>query len=109
MRDKIMSMINEAKFECELNKIEKEAKDVMFMNDVYMFHVDKEYEDRLRDMELITNVRQRMLELTLLITKVKDIEAEAIADNQMSIMWKCENLIAKMMGQMQLMRNKYDL
>ena len=95
--------------EMELKKVEKRMEIEMISNDVYMEFIDKKYEDKLRDLELVENIRRRMTTLCVLITSLKDIEHQAIVIKDMELYWKCENKIARMMNQMEIMRSKYDL
>ena len=106
---RIIRMFNEAKLECELNILDKQMEETLFMNDIYMFHIDEEYKDKLRDMKLIEEVRHRMTNLLVIIDKINDIEEHAIANNNHDLMWKCENRKAKLRNQMELLRSKYDL
>ena len=90
--------------EMELNKVEKRMEIEMMSNDVYMEFIDKKYEDKLRDLELVENIRRRMTTLCVLITSLKDIEHQAIVIKDMELYWKCENKIARMMNQMELLK-----
>ena len=105
--DDINKIMKAVELEMKLKETKKEADAVMMMNDVYMIHIDKKYEGKLRDIELIKEVQRRMTELTKIITSFKDIEHQAIVIKDMDIYWKCEAKIAKMINQMEIMRNKY--
>ena len=75
--------------EMELKKVEKRMEIEMMSNDVYMEFIDKKYEDKLRDLELVENIRRRMTTLCVLITSLKDIEHQAIVIKDMDLYWKC--------------------
>lgn len=102
-------MIIDASLECNLRKLKTDAEIEIFMNEVYMEKIDREYKDKLRDLELIEEVRRRMTKLLVLINNINDIEQLAIAQNNSVMMWKCEGQQAKLRNQMSIMRSKYDL
>ena len=107
--DQVIKMLEEAKLELRLNKVVTEMEAALLSNEIFMEFVDKKYEDKLRDMELINQVTDRMLSLTKISTKLSEIEQEAIKINIQDIFWKCESERAKILSQIELLRNKYAL
>lgn len=107
--DNIMKLLQESHLELKLDKILKDVETEMVTNEIFMDYVDFTYEDTLRDLDLIKQVRDKMLTLTQLCTAVSDIEQEAIVNKSMDLMWRCESIKARMMNQMTLLREKYDL
>ncbi len=105
----IENLMKSVGLEHEMNKVEKRMEIEMALNSAWMKFIDKKYEDKLRDLELVENVRRRMTTLCVLITELKDIEHQAIVIKDMELYWKCENRIAKMIDQMEILRSKYDL
>lgn len=108
-KKEIFNLIKTAGLEYKLNDIDKEMEYTMLMNDVYMEYIDKKYEDKLRDLELVHEVRRRMTNLLVIINKVNEIEEKAIAMNNHDLMWSCESRKAKMINQMEILRDKYEL
>lgn len=105
----IMNMIESTGLEYKLGKLDVDIEVELFLNNAYMDYIDKKYEDKLRDLEMIAEVRIRMTKLLILINKVNDIEQQAIKINNHDLMWSCEGRKARMTNQMELLRDKYDL
>lgn len=109
MMNKAEKLMKSVDLEVQLNKVVERMEEHMFLNEVFMEKVDREYKDRRRDMQLLKDVRKRMGNLLVIITDIKDIEQQAIAINDMDLYWKCSGKEAKAMSQMELLRSKYDL
>lgn len=108
MNNDMNNIMKAVELEMELKQISQSVDTRILLNDAYMEYVDKAYENKLRDLELVENIRRKMTDLVILITKLKDIEHQAIVIKDMELYWKCENKITKMINQMELMRSKYD-
>lgn len=105
----IDNLMKAVELEYNLKQLTPRIEMTLSINEAYMDFIDKKYEDKLRDLQLVENVRSKMTELLVMITSVKDIEHQAIVIKDMELMWKCEAKIAKMINQMELLRDKYDL
>ena len=104
----IFNLMETVGLEHKLHNIDKEMETELFMNNVYMEYIDEKYKDKLRDLELVEEVRRRMTKLLVIINKVTDVERQALAMNNHDLMWSCEMRKAKMISQMELLRDKYD-
>lgn len=109
MMNNINNLMKSVELEYNMNKITQRMETDLLLNEAYMEYIDKKYEDKLRDLELVENVRRRMTNLMILVTQLKDIEHQAIVIKDMELYWKCEQRIAKMINQMEILRSKYDL
>jgi hypothetical protein len=109
MINNINDLMKSVELEYNMNKITQRMNNELILNEAYMEFIDKKYENKLRDLQLVENVRRRMVNLTILITQLKDIEHQAIVIKDMELYWKCEQRIAKMINQMEILRSKYDL
>ena len=109
MMNNINNLMKSVELEMAMNKINQRMETDLLLNEAYMEYIDKKYRDKLRDLELVENVRRRMTNLMVLITQLKDIEHQAIVIKDMELYWKCEQRIAKMINQMEILRSKYDL
>lgn len=109
MMNNINNLMKSVELEYNMNKITQGMENELLLNEAYMEFIDKKYENKLRDLELVENIRRRMTRLTVLITQLKDIEHQAIVIKDMELYWKCEQRIAKMINQMEMLRSKYDL
>ena len=105
----IMNMLEEAKLEYQLDKLTKEMEVELLTNEIFMEHIDIEYEDKLRDMDLINKVNSKLTNLTKLSTRINDVEQEAIKINSQELFWKCESRKAHILNQMSVLREKYSL
>ena len=105
----IMNMLEEAKLEYQLDKLTKEMEVELLTNEIFMEQIDIEYEDKLRDMDLINKVNSKLINLTKLTTRINDVEQEAIKINSQELFWKCESRKAQILNQMSVFREKYSL
>lgn len=110
MNNDMMRAIELGNLEAELLGLDRDIEARLYKNELYMGWIELKYEgDKLLDLDVVEEVRHRMTELLKLINKVCDIEMKAIAYNDHDLMYKCGLQKAKMVSQMELLRNKYDL
>lgn len=104
-----MKNIMEAvELEMKVKELDKEITKRLLETDVKTVFIDIKYAgDKLRDMEMIKELEDVMAVLLKLVNKLKDIEMRAIKINDMTIYFKCENRIAKLINAMEYIRNKY--
>lgn len=104
-----MKNIMEAvELEMKVKELDKEITKRLLETDVKTVFIDIKYAgDKLRDMEMIKELEDVMAVLLKLVNKLKDIEMRAIKINDMTIYFKCENRIAKLVNAMEYIRNKY--
>lgn len=107
--------MNDIKRAIELGKLAITLRDLdndidleLHKNELYMGYIDVMYDDKLRDLQLVEEVRHRMANLLRLIDKVCTIEQKAIAYNDFDLMWDCELRKGKMVSQMEVLRDKYE-
>lgn len=106
--NEINNIMKAVELEMELKKVSQRIELTLVLNEAWMEFIDKEYENKLRDLELLKKSRAKMTELLVLATAVKDIEHQAIVIKDMDLYWKCSAKEAKIINQMELIRNKYD-
>ena len=104
-----MKNIMEAvELEMKVKELDKEITKRLLETYVKTVFIDIKYAgDKLRDMEMIKELEDVMAVLLKLVNKLKDIEMRAIKINDMTIYFKCENRIAKLVNAMEYIRNKY--
>ena len=104
-----MKNIMEAvELEMKVKELDKEITKRLLETDVKTVFIDIKYAgDKLRDMEMIKELEDVMAVLLKLVNKLKDIELRAIKINDMTIYFKCEIRIAKLINAMEYIRNKY--
>ena len=102
------NIMKAVELEMELKKLSQRIETTLVLNEAWMEFTDKEYENKLRDLNLLKKARAKMTDLVILTTAVKDIEHQAIVIKDMDLYWKCSAKEAKLIMQMELIRNKYD-
>lgn len=108
MNNDMNNIMKAVDLEMQLTQISQRIEITLLVNEAWMEFTDKEYKNKLRDLELLKKARSKMTDLVILITELKDIEQQAIDIKDMDLYWKCENKKAKMINQMVLIRDKYD-
>ena len=87
----------------ELKCVAREVMLATFTDEMYLKHTDGD------DKKVANIMRERMLLLTKLDTKVADIEMEAFKTNDKDIVNRCERIRHKIMNELKLIRTKYNL
>lgn len=103
------NIMKSAQLECELLTIGKEIKELMNIIDIQLTIIDIKYKDRLRDKKLIDETTIMMNELLVMGNRVKDLEFQAIKNDDLEVYWKCEQRISHVVETMEYIRNKYML
>lgn len=109
MMNKDMNNIMKAvELEMQLTQLTQRIEVTLRVNEAWMEFTDKEYKNKLRDLKLLKKARSKMTDLVMLATALKDIEHQAIVIKDMNLYWKCSAKEAKIINQMELIRDKYD-
>jgi hypothetical protein len=106
--NEMKNIMKAVELEMELKKVSQRIETTLAINEAWMEFTDKEYKNKLRDLKLLEKARSKMTDLLVLATAVKDIEHQAIVIKDMDLYWKCSAKEAKIINQMELIRNKYD-
>jgi hypothetical protein len=104
----IANIMKAVELEMELKKVSQRIETTLVLNEAWMEFIDKEYENKLRDLKLLEKARAKLTDLLILATAVKDIEHQAIVIKDMELYWKCSAKEAKIINQMEIIRDKYD-
>lgn len=105
----IENMMESIRIDYELNKVIDNMEKLMHKNELYMAYLYVTYDDKLRTIELIKDVREKMDNLKILIDIINELEAKAIQIKELDTMWRCESNKAKLINQMEELRSKFDL
>lgn len=95
--------------EIMLTVLERKMIRLLKSIDMHEMIIDKRYENKLRDMEVILLFRNYNQELKELIDEIDKIEIEAIHAKNNSIMFQCEGKKAKLINEMTRLTYKYDI
>ena len=101
------NIMKSAQLECELLSLGKEIENFIYKTELYMEIIDMKYKNRLRDKELIDETTIMMNKLLVMVNRVKDLEFQAIKNDDLEVYWKCEQRIAHIVETIGYIRNKY--
>jgi hypothetical protein len=101
------NIMKSVEIEMNLKHIDNEIKELMNKIDIQLTFIDIKYKDRLRDKELIDETTIMMDKLLVMANRVKDLEFQAIKNDDLEVYWKCEQRIAHVVETMEYIRNKY--
>lgn len=108
MNNDMNNIMKAVELEMQLAQLSQRIEITLLVNEAWMEFTDKEYKNKLRDLKLLKKARSKMTDLVLLSTALKDIEHQAIVIKDMNLYWKCSAKEAKIINQMELIRDKYD-
>ena len=103
----MMNLFKAVGYEMELNKMDSDIGILLNIIEIFSNFVDVKYEDKLRDIELITEVKSKIEALRILILKINEIEQKTISINDNELIFKCESRKAKIINMMKYLNNKY--
>ena len=101
------NIMKSVEIEINLKQMDNEIKELMSKIDIQLTFIDIKYEDKLRDMELIQELTITMDKLLVLANRIKDLEFQAIKNDDLEVYWKCEQRIANVVSTMEYIRTKY--
>lgn len=101
------NIMKSVEIEMNLKQLDNEIKEYMKKVDIQLTFIDIKYENRLRDKELIQELTTTMDELLIYANKIKDLEFQAIKNDDLEVYWKCEQKIAHVVETMEYIRTKY--
>ncbi len=107
MNNDIMNTLKAAQLESELLLLGKEIENFISKTELYMEIIDVKYEDKLRDLQLMNDVKSKQDEMVTLINKINVIELKSVPLKDDTFMLKCECKKAKLINLMMCMQSKY--
>ena len=107
LNNAIVNQINCIGLNQDLGFLKEIVKENLDRLDVEMILIDHYYKDKLRDLELIEKLNNVTTRLLALVKCINTIETKAIEYKDTELMFKCENLKAKLINAMTYIENKY--
>lgn len=104
----VTNLIEAVELEIAIKELDEVINKELLDVDIHLTFIDAKYAgDKLRDLEMVRDLEDRMTILYKLVMKLKDIEMKAIKIDNLEIYWKCEKRIAKLIEAMEYIRNEY--
>ena len=101
------NIMKSVELEMNLKEMDKEIKDLKSKIDVQLTVIDIKYADKLRDELMIKELDETMFKLLVQANKLKDIEHEAIKNDDLEVYWKAEQKISHVVETMEYIRTTY--
>lgn len=101
------NIMKSVELEMNLKEMDKDIKDLKSKIDIQLTVIDIKYADKLRDKELINELEDTMFKLLVQANKLKDIEHEAIKNDDLEVYWKVEQKISHVVETMEYIRTTY--
>ena len=101
------NIMTSVEIEMNLKCVDNEIKDLMNKIDVQLTFIDIKYKNRLGDKELLDETTIMMNKLLVIANRLKDLEFQAIKNDDLEVYWKCEQRLAHVVETMEYIRNKY--
>ena len=101
------NIMKSVELEMNLKEMDKEIKELNSKIDIQLTVIDIKYADKLRDKELLNELEDTMFKLLVQANKLKDIEHQAIKNDDLEVYWKAEQKIANVVGTMEYIRTTY--
>lgn len=101
------NIMKSVELEMNLKEMGKDIKDLKSKIDIQLTVIDIKYADKLRDEELINELEDTMFKLLVQANKLKDIEHEAIKNDDLEVYWKAEQKISHVVETMEYIRTTY--
>ena len=90
VEDSYKNIMKSVELEMNLKEMDKDIKDLKSKIDVQLTVIDIKYADKLRDELMIKELEETMFKLLVQANKLKDIEHEAIKNDDLEVYWKAE-------------------
>lgn len=104
----VTNLIEAVELEIAIKELDEVINKELLDVDIHLTFIDAKYAgDKLRDIEMVRDLEDRMTILYKLVMKLKDFEMKAIKIDNLEIYWKCEKRIAKLVEVMEHVRNEY--
>ena len=101
------NIMKSVELEMNLKEMDKDIKDLKSKIDVQLTVIDIKYADKLRDELMIKELEETMFKLLVQANKLKDIEHEAIKNDDLEVYWKAEQKISHVVETMEYIRTTY--
>ena len=99
--------VESAKLEMELKVILPEINDMLIRIEAYATCVAIICDTKVTDEEFVAEMQMKQSDLLRLVNKVNDIAMKAMAENNHSLYFRCEDIKLEVRNTMEVVRNLY--
>lgn len=87
--------------------VEDEVNDTLIKISLYVGCIEKLYENKEKNEDFIADMQMRQATLLRLVNRLNDIAMQAMAINEQSIVFRCEDVKRQVRDTMETVRNLY--
>ena len=101
------NLMKSVELERELRITSEEVNDTLIKISLYVGCIEKFYENKDKNEDFIADMQMRQATLLRLVNRLNDIAMQAMAINEQSIVFKCEDIKCQVRDTMETVRNLY--
>ena len=101
------NLMKSVELERELRITSEEVSDVLCKIQAYTTCLELMYRNKEKDEDFIADMQMKQATLLRLINKLNDIAMQAMAINEQSIVFRCEDIKCQVRDTMETVRNLY--
>ena len=101
------NLMKSVELERELRITSEEVNDTLIKISLYVGCIEKFYENKDKNEDFIADMQMRQATLLRLVNRLNDIAMQAMAINEQSIVFRCEDVKRQVRDTMETVRNLY--
>ena len=101
------NLMKSVELERELRITSEEVNDTLIKISLYVGCIEKFYENKEKNEDFIADMQMRQATLLRLVNRLNDIAMQAMAINEQSIVFRCEDIKRQVRDTMETVRNLY--
>ena len=101
------NLMKSVELERELRITSEEVNDTLIKISLYVGCIEKFYENKEKNEDFIADMQMRQATLLRLVNRLNDIAMQAMAINEQSIVFRCEDVKRQVRDTMETVRNLY--
>lgn len=100
-------LMKSVELERELRIITDEVNDVLLRVRVYAQCIEEFYKDKEKSKDFVADMQMKQAMLLRFVNRLNDIIMQAMAINEQSIVFRCEDIKCQVRNTMEIVRNLY--
>ena len=101
------NLMKSVELEREFRIVSEEVNDTLIKISLYVGCIEKFYENKEKNEDFIADMQMRQATLLRLVNRLNDIAMQAMAINEQSIVFRCEDVKRQVRDTMETVRNLY--
>ena len=101
------NLMKSVELEREFRIASEEVNDTLIKISLYVGCIEKFYENKEKNEDFIADMQMRQATLLRLVNRLNDIAMQAMAINEQSIVFRCEDIKRQVRDTMETVRNLY--